>query len=127
MNCHSKVKTESPKLALLRERAADDRPLPWVRVHDLPDFVYFDHSAHLTAGVGCSTCHGRVDQMVRVVQSQPLTMSWCLECHRDPSPHLRTATEITKMDWQPRLATAEATTANGRHARPPVHCSGCHR
>lgn len=128
MNCHAKVKTDSPKLALLREHAADDQPMPWIRVHDLPDFVYFDHSAHLAAGVGCSSCHGRVDQMVRVVQKKPLTMGWCLECHRDPAPHLRTATEITKMDWEPpTLTKTAAITANGRQARPPVHCSGCHR
>jgi hypothetical protein len=128
MNCHAKVKTESPKLALLRERAADDRPIPWVRVHSLPDHVYFDHSAHVTAGVGCSSCHGRVDQMARVVQKAPLTMGWCLSCHRDPAPSLRAATEMTKMDWQPpAVAAAEARTSNGRLARPPVHCSGCHR
>jgi hypothetical protein len=127
MNCHSKVKTDSARLALLRARAADDRPIPWVRVHDLPDFVYFDHSAHLSSGVGCSTCHGRVDQMARVVQKAPLTMGWCLDCHRNPAPQLRASTEITKMDWQPRTAATEPRTANGRTAQPPVHCSGCHR
>lgn len=127
MNCHSKVKTESPKLALLRDRAADDKPIPWVRVHDLPDFVYFDHSAHVSSGVGCSSCHGRVDQMAQVVQKAPLTMGWCLDCHRNPAPNLRAAGEITKMDWQPRVAAVEARTANGRTAQPPVHCSGCHR
>ncbi len=128
MNCHAKVRTDSPKLALLRARAADDAPIPWVRVHDLPDFVYFDHSAHLAAGVGCSSCHGRVDQMARVVQKAPLTMGWCLSCHRDPASSLRASSEITKMDWQPpAVAPVEARTANGRAARPPVHCSGCHR
>jgi hypothetical protein len=128
MNCHSKVKTDSPKLALLRERAADDKPIPWVRVHDLPDFVYFDHSAHVTAGVGCSSCHGRIDQMARVTQKQPLTMGWCLSCHRDPATSLRAPTEITKMDWQPpAVAAGPARTATGRTAQPPVHCSGCHR
>jgi hypothetical protein len=130
MNCHSKVKTDSPKLALLRERAADDKPVPWVRVHDLPDFVYFDHSAHVTSGVGCSSCHGRVDQMARVVQKAPLTMGWCLDCHRNAAPNLRAATEITKMDWQPRAnapSNEVARTATGRVAQPPVHCSGCHR
>ena len=130
MNCHSKVKADSPKLALLRERFADDKPIPWVRVHDLPDFVYFDHSAHVTSGVGCSSCHGRIDQMARVVQKAPLTMGWCLDCHRNAAPNLRAATEITKMDWQPRASAAAnevARTATGREAQPPVHCSGCHR
>jgi hypothetical protein len=126
MNCHAKVKTDSPKLALLRERAADDKPLEWVRVHSLPDHVYFDHSAHLAAGVGCSTCHGRIDQMARVTQKQPLTMGWCLSCHRDAGPALRSASEITKMDWQPKLVQS-LRTATGRMANPPQHCSGCHR
>jgi hypothetical protein len=128
MNCHSKVKPDSPKLVLLRDRAGDDKPIPWVR---LPDFVYFDHSAHLSAGVGCSSCHSRVDQMARVTQKAPLTMSWCLDCHRNPAPHLRASTELTNMEWQPRpegpVAGAPAKTANGRDANPPLHCSGCHR
>jgi hypothetical protein len=127
MNCHAKVKTDSPLLAELRHSAASDAPIAWLRVHDLPDHAYFDHAAHLTAGVGCSSCHGRVDQMVRVTQKLPLTMGWCLSCHRDPAPHLRAAEELTQMDWQPRLAAREARTPNGRLARPPVHCSGCHR
>jgi hypothetical protein len=127
MNCHSKVKTDSAKLSLLRQSAVDDHPIPWVRVHDLPDFVYFDHSAHLSAGVGCSSCHGRIDQMARVVQTAPLTMGWCLDCHRDPAPHLRAATELTKMDWQPDASAKSARTTTGREAHPPLHCSGCHR
>jgi hypothetical protein len=127
MNCHAKVKTDSPLLALLRTSATSDAPIPWVRVHDLPDHVYFDHSAHLAAGVGCSSCHGRIDQMARVTQKLPLTMGWCLSCHRDPAPHLRAATELTQMDWQPRPLVTDAHLANGRTAAPPVHCSGCHR
>jgi hypothetical protein len=127
MNCHARIKTDSAALALVQKSAASDAPIAWIRVHDLPDHVYFDHSAHLTAGVGCSSCHGRVDQMLRVTQKLPLTMGWCLECHRDPAPHLRAPAELTQMDWQPRLAAGEARTPNGRTARPPVHCSGCHR
>jgi hypothetical protein len=127
MNCHAKVKTESAKLALVRLSAKDDRPLPWVRVHNLPDYVYFDHGAHLGAGVGCSSCHGRVDQMQRVTQKQPLTMAWCLGCHRDPAANLRGAGEVTRMDWKPKTVPAAAITANGRTAHPPLHCSGCHR
>ena len=127
MNCHSQIWASSPTLEPVRESFRSDRSIPWTRVHDLPDFVYFDHSIHVNKGVGCSTCHGRVDQMQRVTQVQPLTMGWCLSCHRDPAPNLRASTEITKMDWTPRALASEARTANGRTARPPVHCSGCHR
>jgi hypothetical protein len=91
----------------VRESWAADRPIPWVRVHNLPDYVYFDHSAHLAAGVGCESCHGRVDQMPEVRQVEPLSMSWCLDCHRDPAPR--------------------TTFTNGRPVHPPLHCSGCHR
>jgi hypothetical protein len=128
MNCHSKVRAESTKLLLVRESAAFDKPLPWVRVHQLPQFVYFDHSAHLAAGVGCSSCHGRIDQMPRVTQSQPLSMSWCLDCHRNPGPALRPASEVTNMAWQPPEADrSEPIAATGRKVAPPTHCSGCHR
>ena len=92
--------------------------------------MYFDHAAHLNGGVGCSTCHGRVDQMPRITQVMPLTMGWCLACHRNPAPSIRKAGELTKMDWQPALggeSTTEAIAPNGRHVAPPVHCSGCHR
>ncbi len=130
MNCHAKVKTDSIKLLPIRESWANDTPVKWVRVHNLPDYVYFDHSAHLAAGVGCSTCHGRVDEMPRVTQMQPLTMGWCLDCHRDPGPNLRKPDEITKMDWvasAEQAANHEGIAANGRKVAPPTHCSGCHR
>ena len=82
MKCHSKVRTDSVKLLAVRATFAENRPIQWVRVHNLPDFVYFDHSVHLSAGVGCSTCHGRIDQMQRVEQVQSLSMGWCIDCHR---------------------------------------------
>lgn len=130
MNCHSKVKTDSPKLQLVRDSFATDKPIPWVRVHNLPDYVYFDHSAHLAAGVGCSTCHGRIDQMPVVEQKQPLTMGWCLDCHRNPGPNLRDPKDITKMDWTPdpkQLEEVSFLSKTGRELNPPTHCSGCHR
>lgn len=130
MNCHDKVLTESVKLLPVRESAATGDPIPWVRVHNLPDYAYFDHSAHLAAGVGCSTCHGRVDQMITVRQDQPLSMGWCLDCHRNPGPALRDPADITKMDWQPdpaALSTVSFTAKHGRELDPPQHCSGCHR
>jgi hypothetical protein len=130
MNCHAKVRTDSPKLLPLREAWATNKPLPWVQIHNLPDYVYFDHSAHLSAGVGCTSCHGRVDQMIKVGQQEPLTMGWCLECHRNPAPAIRPLNEVTNMEWTPKFAEAhEGLVKNeaGRELNPPTHCSGCHR
>ncbi len=129
MNCHSKVRADSPRLLPVRESDALDRPIAWVRVHKLPEFVYFDHSAHLAAGVGCSSCHGRIDQMPRVTQAKPLSMRWCLDCHRNPGPSLRPAGQITNMAWQPAVGAegAPPISAYGRRVNPPIHCSGCHR
>jgi len=129
MNCHGKIRTQSEKLLLVRQSAATGMPIPWVRVHDLPDYVYFDHSAHVRRGVGCVECHGRVDKMDVVRQVQPLSMGWCLDCHRRPEPHLRPAALVTKMDWVP----GEEPEALGRRLRgmlridPSTDCSTCHR
>jgi len=129
MNCHWKVRTESVKLLAVRESYANDTPIPWVRVHNLPDYVYFDHSAHLAAGVGCVSCHGRIDQMPVVTQVQPLTMGWCIDCHRDPAPHVRDPLNVTVMDFTPDSAKSGQVpvATNGRTLHPPTHCSGCHR
>ncbi len=101
----------------------------WVRVHELPDYVYFEHAAHVKAGVGCVSCHGRVDQMEVVHQEKPLSMGWCLECHRDPGPNLRPVDQVTNMRWVPPANQAEwaEQTIAERHIQPPVDCSGCHR
>lgn len=122
MNCHSLVRTDSARLAPVRASWESGNPVEWVRVHKLPDHAYFDHSVHLSAGVGCVTCHGRVDQMEVVRQSQPLSMSWCLDCHRNPSPNIRPVDQITNMD--PNLS---GTAQPPRPLAPPQHCSGCHR
>jgi hypothetical protein len=130
MNCHSKVKTSSPVLQPLRDSWESDKPVEWTKVHNLPDFVYFDHGAHLNAGVGCESCHGRVDQMPVVTQREPLSMGWCLECHRDPSKNLRDPKNITKMGLLEEAKTnpqAMARAPNERTPTPPLHCSGCHR
>jgi hypothetical protein len=129
MNCHATVKTESEKLALVRESFATGRPIPWVRVHDLPDYAYFDHSAHVTRGVGCETCHGRVDRMEVVHQSAGLNMGWCLDCHRRPEPHLRPVEEVTTMAWVPEIDQTElgSRLREARNINPPTDCSTCHR
>src|SRR5262245_8013627 len=100
MNCHSIVKKDSDALAPIREAFAEHNDsVKWVRVHDLPDYVYFNHQAHVNAAVGCETCHGRIDQMVKVYQAKPLTMEWCINCHKNPTPNLRKPENITKMGY----------------------------
>jgi hypothetical protein len=129
MNCHHVVLRDSPLLAPVRESAQSGRPLRWIRVHQLPDYAYFHHAAHVRAGVGCVSCHGRIDQMVEVTQVEPLSMSWCLDCHRDPAPHLRPPDEVTNMAWTPsRDHESFAMQAIAeRDIAPPVDCTGCHR
>ncbi|MFO0680093.1 MAG: cytochrome c3 family protein [Polyangiaceae bacterium] len=124
MNCHSLVKTDSAKLEPIRQSWATGKAVEWVRIHRLPDHAYFDHSVHVTAGVGCSDCHGRIDQMDVVRQEKPLSMGWCLDCHRDPTPHLRPKDQVTNMEWQydPNQPNKPV-----RAVEPPKHCSGCHR
>ena len=132
INCHSQIWNQSPYLEPVRASFRDDRPLNWIRVHDLPDFVYFNHSIHVRKGVGCETCHGRVDRMPLMFQAKSLQMEWCLDCHRDPSRYVRPMDQITAMGYVPaeaqstlgprlvqqyRIAGAEALTS----------CSVCHR
>lgn len=97
MTCHSQLWTNAEMLAPVRESLKQNEPLRWRRVHDLADYVYFDHRAHVTNGVACESCHGRVDKMPLISQKAPLTMQWCLECHRNPGPHLREPEAITAM------------------------------
>jgi hypothetical protein len=125
MGCHAVVKKDSPKLAAVRGSWQSGQPVEWVRVHRLADYVYFDHSVHLAAGVGCVECHGRIDQMEVVRQDQPLSMSFCLECHRNPGPHLRPKDQITNMTWTP--SADEAALYAEATLRGPEHCTGCHR
>jgi hypothetical protein len=129
MNCHHRVKTNSTKLTLVRESYGKGESIPWVKVHVLPDFVYFNHQAHVTSGVSCVSCHGRVDQMIKVTQVSPLSMGWCLDCHRNPAPNIRPVEFVTKLDWQPDRPAEQI----GRELiakkgiNPPVDCAGCHR
>jgi len=128
MNCHAVVKTDSPEIAKIHASFAENKPIEWVKVHQLPDYVYFDHSRHVNSGVSCVTCHGRVDQMEVVHQVEPLSMGWCLDCHRAPDANLRPKELVTKMDWK-----AENALETGRiireayHIRPGEDCSTCHR
>ena len=129
MNCHLRIRTQSELLKPVFDSWASGDPVHWKRVHDLPDYVYFDHSAHVTRGIGCVTCHGRIDTMERVRQEQPLSMGWCLDCHRNPAPNLRPLEFVTTMDWVPERPAAEigAELMRKRNLKPSTDCSTCHR
>ncbi len=99
MTCHSQLWTTADVLAPVRESLAADKPIAWHRVARLPDYVYFNHSIHLKRGVPCVTCHGRVDRMPLMARAKPFQMQWCLDCHRNPAPHLRPPEQVTRMDW----------------------------
>jgi len=127
MGCHSLVWTESARLEPVRASWESGDSIPWVRVHKLAEHAFFDHSVHLAVGVGCVSCHGAVDEMDVVRQEQPLSMGWCLDCHRDPGPSLRPPSEVTNMAWQPDEAWEAELDALAATLNPPKHCSGCHR
>jgi hypothetical protein len=129
MNCHKLVRPDSPRLLPVRESYATGQPVEWVKVHNLPDYVYFNHSAHVTRGVGCVSCHGRVDQMEEVFQQEMLSMAWCLDCHRAPEKNLRPPSEVTNMTWKPSgdAVALGAALREQNNINPPTHCSGCHR
>jgi hypothetical protein len=101
MSCHSQLWTAAPMLAPVRDSLAKDRPLRWTRVNDLPDFVFFNHSIHVKKGVGCSTCHGRVDQMPLTYKAHSLYMRWCVDCHENPASYIRPKSEVFNQSWQP--------------------------
>lgn len=131
ITCHSQLWTNAQMLAPVRASWATGAPLHWRRVHDLPDYVYFDHSIHVNKGVGCAECHGRVDEMPLVRKVVNLQMRWCLSCHRDPAPYLRPRAEVYNMNWTPPADRA----ALGRELMQKYHvrqeqltnCSVCHR
>ena len=129
MNCHTLIGTDRPTLEPVRESWATGKSIEWVRVHDLPDYAFFNHSAHITAGIGCESCHGNIASMEVVEQKKPLSMGWCLTCHRNPAPFIRPASEITKMNWTPPADQAEFAQKiiREKNINPPTDCSGCHR
>lgn len=131
MTCHSQIWTNAAILAPVRESLAKHVPIAWQRVHRLPDYVFFDHSVHVHNGVGCATCHGDIGRMPQVRQVAPLTMGWCLDCHRDPAPNLRPEDAITRMDWTPPADRRRQGEALIRHymiqTEGLTECSRCHR
>lgn len=130
MNCHKQVKKDSESIRPIKESYESGMPVNWLKVHKLPDYVYFNHKAHVNVGVSCVSCHGRIDQMVEVKQFANLTMSWCLECHRNPAPNVRPVELVTKLDWKPEgrdPADIGRELIAQKHIKPPTNCSGCHR
>ena len=129
MNCHSQLFNTEPILEPVRASFREDRPLHWVRVHDLPDFVYFNHSIHVKKGMGCETCHGRIDQMPLTLQENTLQMEWCLNCHRNPERYVRPRSEITTMGYRPSVPQSvigpQLVKAYGIQSL--TSCSTCHR
>lgn len=127
MNCHTQVKANSDKLAKVRESWETGQPVEWVRVHNLPDYAYFNHAIHVNMGVGCETCHGRVDRMEVVAQQEPLSMSWCLDCHRNPEKYVRPVEEVTTMGYQAENQLEMGRKLVAKHnITPPTYCQGCH-
>ncbi len=116
MNCHSQIWVGSDMLEPVRDSYRTDASLTWQRVYNLPGFVYFDHSIHVHKGVGCTTCHGRIDEMPFTYQEPSLLMEWCLDCHRNPAPNLRPRGEVFDVKWQPPPDQAD----RGRKLAGPV-------
>lgn len=132
MKCHSMIKTDSPLLEPIRQSEKTGQPVPWVRVHQVPDYVYFDHQVHVNRGVSCVECHGRVDEMVVVTHDQPMSMGWCLDCHRHPEEVLRPLDEVYNLGWE-HPGGKRGQIEDGlklveeRNVQPPQSCTGCHR
>ena len=128
MNCHSQVRTDSPKLLPVRESWATGESIEWIKVHKLPDYAQFSHAVHTNNGVGCESCHGRIDQMEVVFQSEPLSMGWCFECHRNPEQFLRPNSEIATMgfDYPDDFVQQNLKRIEAENIQPPTNCSACH-
>ena len=131
MNCHNQIKPASPALAIIRESFQTGKSVPWVHVHVMPSFVYFDHSIHVNRGISCVECHGQVNHMDVVTQKKPMSMGFCLDCHRDPASHVREKGDIFNLDSK-TIAETEGIEAarkfvTDRKINPPQSCSGCHR
>jgi hypothetical protein len=129
MNCHAQLFTDVPMLEPVRESYRTGKPMQWVRVHNLADFVYFDHSIHVKKGIGCVTCHGPVDQMPLTWRANTLFMEWCLECHRQPERFVRPREQVFSMDWEPprdQLALGKKLVSEYK-IQKLTSCSICHR
>ena len=136
MNCHNQVMKDDPLLQIVRDSATNNTPIAWVQVHKVPDYVFFNHSVHVTRGISCVECHGRIDQMDEVQHVKSLSMSFCLDCHRNPAAAIRPPDKVTKLDWQWSTNSLEAAQMQAVNGQKFVHdwkveslqsCSACHR
>ena len=131
MNCHNQVKANSLTLAVIRESYQTGQPVQWIRIHQAPDFVYFNHSLHVNRGISCVECHGKVNEMDVVQHAKPLSMSFCLDCHRNPELHVREKADVYNLN-SPTIAQKSGVAAGAKFVHdwkinPPQSCSGCHR
>ena len=129
MNCHSQIWNTSPTLEPVRDSFRSGKSIAWTRVHDLPDFAYFNHSIHVNKGVGCETCHGRIDKMPLTSQKASLQMEWCLDCHRHPEQYVRPREEVFRMGYEPPVDQIEMgrKLVKEYNIRSLTSCSTCHR
>ena len=136
MNCHSLVLKDDPRLAIVRVSATNNTPIPWVQVHIVPDYVYFNHEVHVARGVSCVECHGRVDRMDEVSHAKSFSMSFCLDCHRNPAAVIRPPDKVTDLGWQWSTNADVAALLQETNGARFVHdwkieslqsCSACHR
>jgi hypothetical protein len=131
MNCHQLIKSDSAQLEAVRISWSSGKPVHWERVHQTPDYVFFNHAVHVARGVGCVSCHGKVNEMPVVVHEKPLSMGWCLDCHRHPEEHLRPPAEVTNFAWEPPQGESRHEYGlflkTESRIRAPEQCSGCHR
>ncbi|WOO43643.1 cytochrome c3 family protein [Rubellicoccus peritrichatus] len=131
MNCHNQVLANDAKLAPIRESYESGEPVPWVKIHNTPDYVYFNHSAHVNRGVSCVECHGQVNEMETVYHAKSLSMAFCLECHRNPENFIRPIDKVYDLTWKPENRQAQLEMGekfvHDWNVTPPQSCSGCHR
>jgi len=131
MNCHAQVQANNPKLAAVKQSWESGKPVNWVKIHQVPDFTYFNHSVHMNRGISCVNCHGQVNRMAVVFQDQSQTMGWCLNCHRHPENNLRPVNQVFNLDWKPGAGQSQQQVGLALkeqwNINPPQQCAGCHR
>jgi len=131
MNCHVQVLKDDARLALVRQSAATGEPIPWVQIHKMPDYVYFNHSVHVNRGISCVECHGQVNSMEEVYHAKPLSMTFCLDCHRDPARRVRPLEKITDLKWKAPSPDAQLEMGKDMlhkwNVQSLENCSTCHR